>query len=243
MYGVLKSALLSFLRAPEHPPEAPAGSHASVAVFRASPRFLAYKLAVFAIGAVLVGLAELAALVATLVGEQAVGTVVVVLFALAIVVGLCASYFAIRIDYDLRYYVVTDRSLRVRHGAWTVREQTLTYANVQNLRIVQGPIQRLFGISDLRVDTAGGGSARPGKGEDGGHHATLAGIENAQAVRDLVLSYVKTFHKDSGLGDLDDVRAGAGAAALDPRTASALATELEALRDSARGLRLAAEAR
>ena len=38
------------------------------------------------------------------------------------------AYFLIHLDYDLRYYVVTDRSARVREGAWTVHELTLSYA-------------------------------------------------------------------------------------------------------------------
>ena len=40
---------------------------------------------------------------------------------------LLVVWFLLRVDYDLRYYVVTDRSLRVREGAWNVREMTITY--------------------------------------------------------------------------------------------------------------------
>jgi len=32
------------------------------------------------------------------------------------------GWMIVRLDYELRYYVVTDRSIRIREGAWTVRE-------------------------------------------------------------------------------------------------------------------------
>ena len=47
MYSPLKDVLLRLLRAPTEPPEAPAGTYASIHTFRASPRFLTYRLIVF----------------------------------------------------------------------------------------------------------------------------------------------------------------------------------------------------
>ena len=41
----------------------------------------------------------------------------------------------------MRYYIVTDRSQRVRQGAWLLREMTITHANLQNHRLVQGPVE------------------------------------------------------------------------------------------------------
>ena len=43
-----------------------------------------------------------------------------------------------------------------------VQEKTMTFSNVQNVSIRQGPMQRLFGIADLEVRTAGGGSSSDG---------------------------------------------------------------------------------
>ena len=56
---------------------------------------------------------------------------------------------------------------------------TITHANVQNLRVVQGPLQRYFGIASLEVDTAGGGSAaKQARHQMGsGHTVRIAGIE------------------------------------------------------------------
>ena len=53
--------------------------------------------------------------------------------------------------------MVSDESLRIREGLVRVPEQTMTVANIQNMRISQGPLQRLFGLAEFEVHTAGGG--------------------------------------------------------------------------------------
>ena len=84
--------------------------------------------------------------------------IVLGLVALLAFVGQAAlTYFSLRLNYEMRWYKVTDRSLRIRAGVWNVHEMTMTFANVQNISITQGPLERLFGISDVRVETAGGG--------------------------------------------------------------------------------------
>ena len=118
------------------------------------------------------------------------------------------TYALVRLDYEMRWYVVTDRSLRIREGIASVREMTMTFANVQNLTIQQGPIQRLLGISDLRVRTAGGGSGAKDE-EDGDkeaksmHVGYLRGVDNAQEIRDSILARLRSV-KGAGLGDPDD---------------------------------------
>ena len=243
IYDPIKAAALRLLKAPTEPPETPAGNYGSVQVFRASRRFLACRL-ILLFGAVL------GILLLETIGT---GTVLLVpeefdfedgnawptllgagLMVLAILVGTFVRYVAIRIDYDMRYYIVTDRSLRIREGAWTIKEMTLTHANVQNLRVRQGPVDRLFGIWTLVVETAGGGSG----GEEGenGHEFRMAGVENAHEIRDVILSHLRRHGKGSGLGDLDDAGETAGGRAVDPRVLDSL----RALRDEAAALRLAA---
>lgn len=111
-------------------------------------------------------------------------------------------YITTRIDYDLRWYLITDTTLRVRYGVFSIREITVSFGNVQNVRIVQGPVERLFDISTLIVDTAGGGNADRDP-HIKAHRAVMRGIENPKEVRDMILSVLK-MNKHSGLGDPDD---------------------------------------
>ena len=134
-----------------------------------------------------------------------------------------------RLEYEMRWYIVTDRSLRIREGILSVREMTLTFANVQNISVHQGPLQRVLGIADVVVRTAGGGSSEAsGHGKHPGpsmHEGRLRAVNNAETVRDLILDRLRRF-RDSGLGDPDDHR---------PAQASTLSAAL-ALRDAARTL-------
>jgi membrane protein YdbS with pleckstrin-like domain len=240
VYEPVKRLALAALRAPAGAPEPPAGSHGTVEIFRASPKYLSYRMLGFWLHAVFVTLAEIAVLVTSAVAGEPLVTVLAVVAAVFLGVHVVLQYFATRLDYDLRYYIVTDRSVRVRQGAWLVREMTISHANVQNLRVVQGPIERFFGFANLEIDTAGGGGTPRGKGASAltGHSVRLAGIENAREVRDLVLAHLKARGRGAGLGDLDDERAHAPSAAA---AGPALVDALRELRDATRAMRVAAE--
>ncbi|MBI5363797.1 MAG: PH domain-containing protein [Planctomycetes bacterium] len=244
MYTALKHLVARLLRVPTEPPRVPEGAYATVEVLRASPRYLRYRLIAFYLGSVFGVLVLAVALVATLVTRQWAAFAIAALLAVVIGFFLALAWFAVRLDYDLRFYVITDRSLRVREGAWRLAEMTLTYANVQNVRIEQGPLMRLFGIQDLVVDTAGGGaSGHPGKGTAAGHQVRLAGLEDAPRVRDLVLAHVKRFGRTSGLGDRDDPGEARGASTTSLGGSAEVVRALEALVASSRALRRAAETR
>jgi uncharacterized membrane protein YdbT with pleckstrin-like domain len=106
----------------------------------------------------------------------------------------------------MRWYIVTDRSLRIRTGVWNVRESTLTFANIQQITVGQGPLQRLLGIYDLEVKTAGGGGGgyhgHAARGESM-HQGFFHGIDNAPEVRAMMLERLRHL-RDTGLGDPDE---------------------------------------
>jgi uncharacterized membrane protein YdbT with pleckstrin-like domain len=126
-------------------------------------------------------------------------------------VQLPLSLVPVILDWEMRWYIVTDRSLRIREGVWKVSEMTLTFANVQEVSIRQGPIERLFGIANLRVRTAGGGGRvnphEPQSEEKSGHIGYFRGVDNAPEIRDLILERLKRL-RDAGLGDPDQAQAG-----------------------------------
>ena len=133
-------------------------------------------------------------LVATL-HEKGVALAAVILLGLCGFVGF--ALVVMRLDYELRHYLVGDKSLRLSHGAIVRREVTLSYANVQNLEVTQGPIEGLFKIKTLTISTAGG-SASPGPVNL--HEARLEGLKNAEEVKQLILGMLKG-EKDAGLGE------------------------------------------
>ncbi|HUG12671.1 MAG TPA: PH domain-containing protein [Opitutaceae bacterium] len=115
------------------------------------------------------------------------------------------TYFLRRLDYELRWYIVTDRSLRLRWGVAKVTETTMSFANLQQVEMTQNPIQRLLGLADVRVQSAGGGSGKEGnpQDEDSMHRARFHAVDNAPEIRDLILERLRRF-RQAGLGDPDD---------------------------------------
>jgi membrane protein YdbS with pleckstrin-like domain len=209
IYRLIKRLMLWVLRAPAGPPPSPAGSPGSVRIFRASKQLLLFKLGFLG---VLFGLIVLALGVVCLAAwgdphATEAGRVWSSIFlAAAVAVGLLA-YFFTRLEYDMRYYIVTDRSLRIREGVFVITEVTLTYANIQHLQIHQGPIQQMLGIADVIVRTAGGaGPVDPQRGGRGkGHRGVLRGIDHAEEVRDEIAALLKRY-RHAGLGDPEERR-------------------------------------
>ena len=243
IYDQIKDWLLTVLRAPRQPPDPPAGSRESVQVFRAAPNFLRYQIIMWGAG---FGGGILLELIMLAFGHGSEKTewfelMAVYIMLAATVLASVIKYFLIRIDYDMRYYVVTDRSLRIRQGAVLIDESTFTFANVQNLKIHQGPIERLLGLSNLIVETAGGAGsgASQGRGQNPfkrGHEGRLRGVANAREIRDQILKLLKRY-RDAGLGDPEDRHR----SELASRTAGGLSppglARLREVRDELRHLR------
>ena len=111
------------------------------------------------------------------------------------------AYLVIHLRYDTMWYVFSDRSMRLRRGIWLIRESTITFENVQNVKVTQGPLQRWFGIANVVVETAGGGGAHaePG-GSFGMHSGVIEGVAHATEIRDSIMSRVRLANT-AGLGD------------------------------------------
>jgi membrane protein YdbS with pleckstrin-like domain len=213
----------------ESDPRPLAGSHDSFQVFRACPAFLAYNLFFWKLYAAILALSVAAASAALLLFNR---WFIVLVVPLVLFAAFKASvlYVTTRLNYDMRWYVITDRSLLIREGIWIVREITLTFANAQNVRITQGPLQRYFGFSNVEVDTAGGGGGHKESQSTSPHRAVLRGLDQAAPVRDLVLEQLRK-HRTTGLGDPDDHVAGSHLP-FDPVTLREIWDEARKLRET-----------
>ena len=153
------------------------------------------------------------------------------------------TYLIARLDYELRWYMVTDRSLRIRYGVWKISESTMSFANIQQVIVSQGPLQRLLGLSDVKVQSAGGGHGNDSDGHHSGrssedmHLGLFHSVTNAPEIRDLILERLRRF-RESGLGDPDEKTTIAPASPLTHATpADTLAAARELLAE-AKALRI-----
>ncbi len=205
MYGGIWSVLVSMFRLPSEPPTLPAGPGEFVQSFQPAGGFLRYLKLGFWVALVIVNGIVLILWIVSALAVPWLGVALLPVALFIAIVPYTIAYIAIHLRFDTTWYVMTDRSLRLRRGVWSIHEITITFENVQNVKVRQGPLQRYFGIADVVVETAGGGGG--GAGAHGkqaattmSHHGIIEGIANAAEVRDRILARLK-HSKSAGLGD------------------------------------------
>ena len=212
MYGGLWGILSQWFRVPRQPPALPVLPGEQLQAFKPSDGFLRYlKLKFWIALAVIDGLIVLGWLSLTRANPW-IGAWLAPLALVIAVVPDIVAYLAIHLQYDTTWYVLSRRSLRIRSGIWTIHEATITFENVQNVTVESGPIERCFGIANVIVHTAGGGSKGeegPGKGKGDFHRGAVAGVSNAAEIRQLILNRLSE-SRAAGLGDEERVGAAPG---------------------------------
>lgn len=214
IYGGVWAILVRWFRVPDAPPSLPVAPGETSQSFRPAEGFLKYLKFKFWVGLTLLDGAILAGWL-VIAGVSPLAGAITALPALAIaVLPDIVVYLAVHLRYDTTWYVMTSRSLRIRRGIWIIHETTITFENVQNVEVHQGPLERYFGIADVLVTTAGGGSEHKGEGRANAsmtaHHGLIEGISHAAEVRDLILLRLR-HSRTAGLGDEGEQRVAATA--------------------------------
>lgn len=200
-YQGLWSVITKWLKVPEQPC-APIGLHDQGSrSFRPSLGFLKYLKFLFWIVLLVIDIFLFVVwLIIILTAPWAVGLLLTPIIWTVMILPDIVAYVAIHLRFDSTWYTLSDRSMRIRRGIWIIRETTITYENIQNVTVTQGPLQRYFGIADVRVGTAGGGASAAHGGSMTGHQGIIEGVDCAEEIRQLVLLKWKQ-SKSAGLGD------------------------------------------
>jgi membrane protein YdbS with pleckstrin-like domain len=210
-FSALERQVLNVLLVPSAP-EVPEGSPDSVRIFRAGDKFYAWLVFEWAVTSTLLFLGVVGVTLLLLQARLNAPGWGAILLAAAVVLlwsvfisGVVLTLLAQRLNFRLRWYIVTDRSLRIRSGVFGIREMTMTYRNIQEIRVTAGPLQNALGLATVEVHAAGGGGGDPKHGGGRGHVARLEGLSNATEIRDLLVERLRQY-RDSGLGEphLDD---------------------------------------
>lgn len=205
MYEGIWSALTEYFRVPRKAPSIPAGRGEAHESFRPAAGFIGYLKFFFWLICLLIGVGLIILWIAIVIDKFWVGIYLLPVFLVIAILPDILAYLAIHLRYDTTWYVMTDRSLRIRRGIWIIHETTITFENIQNVSVSQGPVQRYFGISDVVVETAGGGGDSKQKGFQVTNQGIIEGIANASEIRDRILSRMR-LSSTAGLGDEDSER-------------------------------------
>ncbi len=217
VYRGIWSALAGWFRVPESPPDLPAHPAEPTTSFHPARGFLRLLKLEFWIICLIIDAVILGAWLLITIFHPLVGAILLLpALAIAIVPDVLA-YVAIHLRYDTTWYVMSPRSLRLRRGIWTINEQTITFENVQDVKVTRGPVQQLFGIANVTLTTAGAGKADQ-HGNTSGNTAVLEGVDNPAELRYLIMARVRA-SRSAGLGDEDG-------SARPPRTSAGMAPAL-----------------
>jgi membrane protein YdbS with pleckstrin-like domain len=240
IYRGVWASVVGFFKVPEEPSTLPAIGE-PVRSLRPAPGYLRYLKFLFWLALIPGDVLPVLAWIAVSVAVPILGVVLALPFLALMFLPDIVAYVGIHLRYDTTWYVLTDRSLRIRRGILTIHETTISFENVQNVEVAQGPLQRYFGIADVIVQTAGGGGAAHGhhKGQAGAslgpHIGILQGLDDAAAVRDQILASVERT-RSAGLGDEHPGHLGAAPAAIAAGFSERHLGVLREIRDSVRRL-------
>ncbi|QDS88833.1 Bacterial membrane flanked domain protein [Rosistilla ulvae] len=197
--GVWK-ILVDCFRVPDHPPTLPVADGDFYRSFQPSRAFLSYLKFNFWVVAVVIDLLIAVALGVVAIEADKLALVLTGIAIPLLLVGHLVAYIALHLRYDTMWYVITDRSLRARRGIWVIYEHTITFENVQNVYLRRGPLQHLFGISEIVVETAGSSQGEAESPFASGNKLLVQGIEDAAELREQIMSRVSQ-SRSAGLGD------------------------------------------
>jgi len=85
-------------------------------------------------------------------------------------------------------YVIEADTVKAQSGVLWKRYVTIPFTKITNLDITQGPVQRLFNIGTIHVQTAGASGQQTAKAE-----LRMLGISNLQEVKERIMDRIKAF--------------------------------------------------
>ena len=103
------------------------------------------------------------------------------------VLGVCVVFACIwaPLYYKSVVYHLNDTEMTWKRGVFFRKTGIVPYNRITNVDIVQGPVMRLFGISHLRIETAGGGASKSSA------EIQLEGISDPEPLRQLIMDFVR----------------------------------------------------
>jgi membrane protein YdbS with pleckstrin-like domain len=101
-----------------------------------------------------------------------------------LVAALAFSLLWVVLYYQSITYYLNKTEMTWKRGVWFRKTGIVPYNRITNVDIVQGPLMRLFHISDLKIQTAGVSA-------DGTAEITMVGMEKPEPLRSLIMGFVR----------------------------------------------------
>jgi hypothetical protein len=90
--------------------------------------------------------------------------------------------------YATLQYVINGDGIRGNSGVFWKKYITIPFTKVTNLDITQGPLQRIFDIGTIHIQTAGASGQQTAKAE-----LSLLGIRNLEEVKESIMEKIRAY--------------------------------------------------
>ncbi len=85
-------------------------------------------------------------------------------------------------------YIIDSDSVKMRQGVFWRKRVTVPYAKITNIDVTQGPVQRMFNIGTIHIQTAGA------SGPQGAHaELKLVGVRDLDGLKDTIMERVRGY--------------------------------------------------
>ncbi|MCZ0862164.1 PH domain-containing protein [Methanocorpusculum vombati] len=145
---------------------------------------------------------------AVLIGEIGIPQPIVLAIVAVLVVCLLFVLLWTVLYYKSVVYHLNATEMTWKRGVWFRKTGIVPYNRITNVDIVQGPVMRMFGISNLKIQTAGY------SGSNGSAEIAIEGIEEPEPLRAMIMDFVRGGAPSAAATGVDVSAAKASAASV-----------------------------
>jgi hypothetical protein len=85
-------------------------------------------------------------------------------------------------------YVIDSDSIKMRKGVFWRKSVTVPYTKITNIDVTQGPLQRVFNIGTIHIQTAGASGPRGAEAE-----LKLLGVRDLEGLKDTIMARIRGY--------------------------------------------------
>jgi len=133
----------------------------------------------------------------------------------------------VHLYYKSVVYHLNETEMTWKRGVWFRKTGIVPYNRITNIDISQGPVMRIFKISNLQIQTAGS------SGNKSQSEISIIGMEDAEPLRAFIMDFVRGTPPVSavtGSGETETVRTGSSKTELSGTEMTKLIEDVSAIR-------------
>ena len=157
------------------------------------------------------------------------GQILIAIFIAIIILVIVIAFVLVWVHlyYKSVVYHLNETEMTWKRGVWFRKTGIVPYNRITNIDISQGPVMRIFSISNLQIQTAGS------SGNKSQSEISIIGMEDAEPLRAFIMDFVRGTPPVSavtGSGETESIRTGPAKTGLSGTEMAQLIEDVAAIR-------------